>query len=153
MAAPIVSWYNQANDAAVTELAFGTIDAGTISASTTLLIWNNRAGVTPLSDMTNCSITTKDDVGGNLGELVEDKWVEVRVDSMSEAVFTAIGGTTTKQIKASGEDTGTISGAINDGVKGNSTPNFAEVTFQANVPVIATAGNTNFLVRVAYQYV
>ncbi|MGD7663665.1 hypothetical protein [Brevibacillus laterosporus] len=51
---------------------------------------------------------------------------------MSEVNFTAIGGNqSTKKIKASGQEDGTIAGAVNDGTKENSKANFAKFILQA----------------------
>jgi len=153
MPAPIISWYNVDNTSQVTQWQLGTIDAGTVSPDTTFLIWNNRGGSTAVSDATNCTITTKDIAGGNTGDLVVGKWIEVRVDTMGEANFTPIGGTSTKAVKAGGSaPAGTISGEINDGTKVNALNNYAQVTLHANVDPLAVAGNIDFLVRLSYQY-
>jgi len=155
MPAPEVLWYNANNTAQVTEWNIGTVDAGTVSAPTTFLIWNNRGGSSPLSDMTNCTITTKDNAGGNTGELVVDKWIKVRVDSLGETEFNdGIGGLITKVIGAEGTP-GIISGAANDGNMNTAATkaNFAKVTLVADVPAMATAGNVSFLTRIAYQYI
>lgn len=106
---------------------------------------------TPVSDMINCTITTKDQNGGDTGELVTGRWVEVRVDSMGENTFTPIGGGTTKTIQAEGTGAGIISGASNNGAV-TALANFAKVTLHVNVPTTATAGNVDFLTRVAYQF-
>jgi len=154
MAAPIVSWYDVSNTEQKTDWQIGIVDAGSVSPDTTFLIWNNRGGSEAVSDMTNCTITTKDILGGNTGEIVLNKWIEVRVDSMDETDFTPIGGTTTKAIQAkglSGGDAGKIKGSANDGSLG-AEQNYAKVTLHANVPATATAGNFTFLTRVAYQY-
>lgn len=163
MAAPQVNWRKQDNSAAVPSWNIGTIDAGTPSSDFGVLIWNNFAGTTDLSTMTNCTITTKDSAGGNTGELVTNKWIEATVVSASETGRTAIGGNTTHPIQAGGNTTnasGTSSpnvneilGVKNDGNKENAKGNFAEVVLRANVPGNATAGNVAFLTRVAYQYV
>lgn len=163
MAAPQVNWRKQDNTAAVASWNIGTIDAGTPSSDFTVLIWNNFAGSSDLSTMTNCTVTTKDSQGGNTGELVLNKWVEVMVVSAGEVSRTPVGGTTTHPIQAGGNTAnadGTFSpnaneilGVKNDGNKANAKGNFAEVTLRANVPGNATAGNVAFLTRVAYQYV
>ncbi|NGQ95329.1 hypothetical protein G3578_09195 [Brevibacillus sp. SYP-B805] len=163
MPAPAVSWYKTDNVTALPKWEIGTIDAGSTSPALGVLIWNNRGGTSDLSTMTNCTITTKDSAGGDTGELVTNTWIEVRVDSMGETGFTKIGGSVTKAIQAGGNTvnaTGTYSpntkeilGVANDGSIANSKGNFAQVTLQANVPATATAGNVNFLTRVAYQYV
>lgn len=152
--APIVTFYNASNTTQQTEYAVGVVDAGTVSADTAFLIWNNRGGTADVADMTNCTITTKDSLGGNTGEPVINKWMEVRVDSLSETTFTAIGGTTTKLIQAGGlsaGDAGKIKGTINDGSVG-ATSNYSRVTLHVNAPATATAGNFSILTRVSYQY-
>ncbi|MNC53149.1 hypothetical protein D3C75_1025370 [compost metagenome] len=104
--------------------------------------------------MANCTISTKDSLGGNTGEVVLNKWIEARVDTLSETLFTPVGGTVTKIIQAGGltaGDAGKIKGGTNDGST-SATSNFAKVTLHANVPTTATAGNFAFLTRVAYQY-
>lgn len=153
MAAPVISWYKADNTAQVTSWDIGTVDAGSVSNDSIFLIWNNRGGASLVSDMTNCAITTKDNAGGNNGEIITNKWIEVKVDSMGESSFSPIGGTTTKTVQAAGAAAGVISGAINDGSVANAALNFAKVTLHANVPSIATAGNVSFLTRIAYQYV
>lgn len=154
MPAPIVSWYTRDNTSQVTQWDIGTVDAGSISSTFGVLIWNNRGNGTAVSDMTNCTITTKDSAGGNTGELVTDTWIEVRVDSLGETDFAAIGGTVVKDIRAknAGVDAKTIEGGANGGDL-TDDKNYAELTLRANVPPTATAGLVNFLTRVSYQYV
>lgn len=155
MPAPIVSWYSEDNTSQVTQWDIGTVDAGSTSPSKTVLIWNNRGQATPVSDMTACTITTKDSAGGNTGELVTNTWIQVRVDSLAESSFTSIGGTVTKDIRATDPTVGAgvISGAVNGGDHNTDTKNFSQVTLRAYVPPTATAGLVNFLTRVSYQYV
>lgn len=167
MPAPQVSWWNPSNDTAIPKWEIGVIDAGSKSPEFGVLIWNNRwdgvATQTDLSTMTNCTITTKDETGGDTGEIITNTWIEVRVDSMGEAAFTKIGGTVKKTIQAGGTTTNVdgsfapngkeIMGVKNDGTVGNSGANFCQVALRANVPATATAGNVNFLTRVAYQYI
>lgn len=154
MSAPIVSWYTSDNTSQVTQWDIGTVDAGSTSHAFTVLIWNNRGGSTAVSDMTNCTITTKDNAGGNTGELVTNTWIEVKVDSLSESTFTAIGGTVVKDIRAELATAAakTIQGGVNTGVL-TDTGNYCKLTLRANVPATATAGLVNFLTRVSYQYV
>lgn len=153
MATPIISWYKSDNTQQATSYDVGIVDAGSVSTDTTYLIWNNRAQQTDVSDMTSCTITTKDTTGGNSGEIITNTWIRVRVDSMNEQSFTPIGGSTTKVIGAAGAANGVIKGSSNDGDANNSALNFAKVTLHANVPQIATAGNFDFITRVSYQYV
>ena len=155
MSAPNLSWFDGENEAPVTSWELGIVDAGSVSPDYNFLLWNNRNGSEEVSDMVNCSITIKNDSGGNTGALVEDRWIEVRVDSMGESTFTPIGGEIDKEIEAGGPNTEgnqTISGTINDGSL-NAEDNFCELTMHANVDGLASAGSVDFLVRVSYQYV
>lgn len=153
MPAPIVSWWKRPNPLTqVVAWNIGVVDAGTVSPDFEVLIFNNKGGAEVVSDMQNCTVTTKDNLGGNTGELVINKWIEVKVVSMAEATFTAIGGNTTRPIRALGMGAGLISGAINGGTDA-ATTNFAELLLHANVPSNASAGTVNFRTRVAYQFV
>lgn len=156
MPAPVVSWYSADNQNPISNWSIGVIDAGSVSPDTTFLIWNNRGGTADVSDMTNCTITTKDLGGNNNGDLITETWIEVRVDSMNETSFSPIGGTVTRLIRAGGAappDNGVIKGTANNGIAATAENSFAKVTLHANVPADATAGNASFLTRVAYQYV
>jgi hypothetical protein len=156
MPAPIVSWYNTDNTVQVTQWDIGTVDAGSVSEPAFgVLIWNNRGGEADVSDMTSTTITTKDSSGGNSGELVENVWIEAKVNSLAEATFSPMGGLTTRALKADDSNvaSGVIKGTANDGTKENARGNFSDVSLRANVPPTATAGLVNFLTRVSYQYV
>jgi len=194
MAQPLVSWWQRDNSAQWTSWDIGVVDAGTVSNDFGFLIWNNRRqagstnpetsqeyGATPVADMEDATITTKDELGNNTGALVEGQWIEVKVDSISEATFVPIGYDTTagESVKHTVKTTGTtidpvngsivstpgdtnhtstlgttcILGVANDGIKANSAGNFVELTLHARVPGIATAGLINFYTRVSYKYV
>lgn len=158
MSAPQIIWYEPTNTTQETSWGLGVVDAGTSdenATTKTFLIWNNRGGVTALSDMTNCTITTKDSAGGNTGELITNKWIQTKILSMAETVGTPIGGTTTKAIRAGGtvSTAGLIKGQINNGLlTGTGADCFAKVSVWAVIPNTATAGNVDFLLRVAYQF-
>lgn len=152
MASPLVSWFDATNTTQKTEWQIGVVDAGSVSDDTMFLIWNNRGQKTDVSDMRNCTITTKDILGSNTGEVVLNKWIEVRNDSMNESSFTPVGGTTTKEVKAGGNaGAGIIKGTANDGSLG-AVENYVKLTLHANVPATATAGTFTFLTRIAYQF-
>lgn len=149
-----LSWWKQDNLSQWANWNVGTVDAGSTSQNDVFLIWNNRGGSSNISDAQSCTLTTKDVAGGDTGELVVDKWIWARVDTMGESTFSQIGGTTTKSIKAGGTaPAGTISGVANDGTMANSANNFAIVTLQARPTVTATAGNVGFLLRAQYTFV
>ncbi|MFW5895218.1 MAG: hypothetical protein ACOCT9_00590 [archaeon] len=153
MPAPVVSWYNADNDTQETAWDIGVVDAGSVSDDKTFLIWNNRDGSEDVSDMEECTITTKDAEGGDVGDLIEETWIEAQCDSAGEDSFTPIGGTDTHPIEAGGGDAGKqeILGGTNDGSLDDGD-NYAEVTVHANVPSDANAGTIEFLLRVSYQY-
>lgn len=154
MAAPVISWYKTDNTTQVVTWDLGVVDAGTVSTDTTFLIWNNRSGSSSVSDMTNTTITTKDNSGGNTGELVTDKWIEAKL--LGSPTYTPVGGTTTTPINGGNSaPAGTIKGSINDGNVATAATQtcFATVILHANVPSNATAGNIDFLTRVSYQYI
>ncbi|MFF2090189.1 hypothetical protein [Paenibacillus sp. NPDC058174] len=153
MANPQISWMNETNTDSIKNWDIGTVDAGSQSSSKTFLIWNNRGGSTAVKNAETCTITTKDIAGGDTGDLVTEKWIKVRVDTMSEIGFTGVGGTATRAVKAGGSaPAGVISGAINDGVMENSPSNFAKVTAYAIPSVTATAGKLDFLLRLSYTF-
>jgi len=152
MAAPQVEFTNDNGTSQVTSWDAGTVDAGTVGQATTFLIWNNRGKNTAVDDMQNCVITTQDQNGGITGDLVTDRWVEVRVDSMGETVFTPVGGNSAKTIQAEGAGAGIISGASNNGTVDGAKANYARVTLRVNVPTTASAGVVDFLTRVRYSF-
>ncbi|MFB7817764.1 hypothetical protein ACFC0X_26790 [Paenibacillus chitinolyticus] len=148
----VVQWFNATNTSQENSWDIGPVDAGAASPDKTFYIWNNRGGGAAVSDMLNCTITTKDSAGGNTGELVLNKWIEVKCESMNETTFSQIGGANTRTIQAGGgAGAGIIKGTANDGTVANAVPNYAKITMHANVPSNATAGNYAFLTRVTYQ--
>jgi len=153
MASPVISWWKQGNTEQWTLWDLKTVDAGTSSESAIFLIWNNRGGSTDVADAEGCMITTKDITGGNNGDIITEKWVQVKCDTMNEQTFSPIGGDTARPIKAGGTaPAGVIKGTANDGTVANSASNFAQVTAFAMPSVTATAGTVDFLLRVFYTY-
>ncbi len=155
--AVLISWYKQNNDDPWEHWNVNDgepVDAGTTSRNSVFLIWNNRGDKEKdATDAETCTLTTKDMAGGGSGELVTQKWIWARVDTMggSGSVFSEIGDTVTVPVKAGGDaPAGTIKGTKNDGTKENSARNFAQVTLHAKPLITATAGNVNFLLRLQY---
>lgn len=177
MSLPIVSWRNADNSEQVYNWEIGTVDAGNISKDFIVLIWNNHPSgqdeYGDVADMQNVSITTKDANTGNTGDLVVDKWIEVKNVSLNDSEFTPIGGEGVYPIRTTGTTTfegddstpgvpphaidpeyGSVDilGVKNDGTINNSAGNFIQVVLRANVPTTAGAGLVNFLTRVTYSY-
>lgn len=132
---PQVTWIHGVNakDNEVTGIFnFGVVKADEESGVEKFYLWNNYGGTQNAPKMEDVTITTRDLDGGdgsNPGKIVEavrDNWMRVRVDSLGEGGFTAIGkggvGTTnpqgthkvgtngeTKHVKADGAVTWTAS--------------------------------------------
>lgn len=99
--APVVGWFEDSlalEDEVVETINYGTVEAGTDSVEKKFFIINNRNGETDVPKMEGVTFTTRDRQGG-LGnvpgqevEAVKDNWFMIRVDSLSEDSFTAVGG-------------------------------------------------------------
>lgn len=150
MTAPIVSWYEANNEDIIKKWVVGTVDAGQTSAEKVVLIWNNRGGTENVSDMQECKITTTDNQGDVL-DLVTEKWIECRVDSIAGDDFTPIGGEDKKEIRAKDQEAGIIKGTANSALL-EDTDNYAKTTLRAKPILNAPAGKRNFKVRVSYYY-
>lgn len=184
MTAPVVSWRTRDNSQQLLKWELGVVDAGTTSRDFGFLIWNNYRdgtgnGETDVANMEDCTITVKDEFGGDTGDLVTGQWIEVRVDnSTGDGNFHKIGfdvvsglpvthpiqtnGSTvyngvisTPNVPPHTSANGTVSilGVANDGTKENSAGNYVEITLRANVPSNASSGLIKFLTRVSYKYV
>ena len=162
MSQPIVSFYNGAvmevdsvsynpNEREITSWPVGEVNAGTESAPLQILVWNNRGGSEDVSDMKDCSVTVLDQGFTDVSPLVTGKWMQVKVNSMGETDFTAIGSPTAKDIKAKGRPDFEISGAANSGDLAD-TGNFADITAKIAVPLNAPNGTQAFRLRVQYFY-
>jgi hypothetical protein len=179
VAQPLVSWYKETNldTDQITRWDIGVVDASQTSPDFTFLIWNNRKGSVDVPDMQNAAIMTKDEFGGNTGELVEGQWIEVKVDQI-DSTFNKIGWdvnlnapvsrpvkttrsttfnfvTSTPNVPPHTTTNGEISilGVANDGDLVNAAGNYVKVTLHCRVPGNASSGLINFRTRVVYQYV
>lgn len=166
MAQPIVTFRDSMNPAIeITSWPIGVVDAGVVSAELAVDVWNNYAGATDVSNMQNTKITLKDSTGGDNLDMVRQKWAQVKNLSKAESAFTAIGGTDgvsygsgmVGKEHAIGAETaaaGEIGGYANDGSKSTADTkrNFCSLVLRALPPLNATAGVSNFLVKIAYQY-
>lgn len=148
--APIVSWFEADNETPISKWDIGVVDAGTTSPEKTILIWNNRGGTEDVSDMQECRITTTDNQGDVL-DLVKQKWIECRVDSIEGDTFTPIGGEEGKEIGAKGQALGIIKGTANSALLEDEA-NYAKVTLRAKPPLNSPAGPREFKIRVSYYY-
>ena len=129
MAGPNIAIYNADNSNLVSIWNVGTVKAQTPSAVFTVNIWNNKG---------NTANT----------EVPKNKWVEINVPSVdgNNSTWTAIGGSTIKNIKAAGQTDFSISGAINNG-NITDTSNFCTCSFRINAPINSTPGTKDFNIR------
>ena len=95
-------------------------------------------------------MTTTDGSGDKM-DVIVGKWVSCRVDSITGDGFTAIGGETSKMIKAEGQNDGIIKGTANS-ASDTDKANYAKVTLKATPPLNASAGKRSFKTRVSYYY-
>ena len=162
MSQPVVSFYNGAemtvgatthspNEYEISSWPIGEVNASSESDPLRILVWNNRGGATPVSDMKDCSVTVLDQDFTVTSPLVTGKWMQVQVNSMGETEFTAIGSPTAKDIKAEGKPDFEIGGEANSGAL-TDTGNFADITAKVAVPLNAPNGTQAFRLRVQYFY-
>lgn len=182
MNAPIIAWTNKdliiLGDAAHPEVpnviqfndgVFNNpILAGTPSVETTFYITNNfKKGVAATEDcfdMKNCSLTVKNQEDGSMnGQLIQEKWVNLKCDSKGESVFTPVGahlnGATWEEDALAigcGDATigvNNISGLINDGDEtGTGKNNVVKLTAKCLPSLNASAGKHAFNFRLVYTY-
>ena len=172
MTQPVVSWCDSTNSLISSTLNFNVVDAGTDSSVVKLYIWNNKGGSAAVSNMTSCTITTKDQSGNDTGYVVTQQWSKVSCISAGEAAVpaNAIGGTqganlgtgftgAEHAIAGYNQATGIIAGAINDGTltgvagtDGKTLGAYAEVNVVVHPPLNTVAGQQSFAFRVNYQY-
>ena len=159
MAAPIVKFYDASGTNEITSWPLGEVDAGSDTAHLTFTVWNNKGGASDVSHMKNVRITTVNDQGGETGDVIQGKWVHVKVNGTGGESGTGVGGNSTSnqaQVWGEGVDYTTegyiIKGTANDGVKAHSTSNYATIEAWVSVPANANEGEKPFIVRVPYSY-
>ena len=160
MAAPSITVVNASTNATQTNWSVGVVKANNDSSTLQILIWNNRGGSTTLADLRDASITSLDTDGGAASDPVANKWLKVNAPNMTEvaSAWTAVGGTTTKMIRADGlssSDGNVIKGTANDGNASTaaSKANYATINLKVSVPISATPNTYNFKTRINGYYV
>lgn len=151
MSAPIISFTDSAS-AYVTQFSFGIVGAGTVSnPPLSGIVWNNFQGITSVSDAISATMTALTLSGLITGDtisdgqqIVTDLMTEIKVDSLSETVFTPIGGQVSHVIGSAAGGPGVLLGSVNgDG---------AAFELVLNVPSNATPTTANWLLRINYIY-
>lgn len=97
---PKISWYEETQETSkeiTTVVDYGTVEADFPSNEKVFYIWNNRNSNESVSKMEEVTFVTKDrnggtgDTVGSIVQAVKDNWLQVRVDTLSESSFTAVG--------------------------------------------------------------
>lgn len=142
MVAPLIEFWNSTDTAKYASLPYGNADTGADSSVITLDIWNDKGDVLHSADATTCTITTVTTSGALTGlDVVTGKWYNVECTSYGDAVYTAVGGATTKAIGPSA--------ALETLAKNTKAVCLTKYT----VPVGATTGLRTLKIRVAYSYI
>lgn len=176
---PIISWTNsdlvvlgstpevpatvQFNNGAYGSSVLADTDSAEIQLAITNNFVNGTAATDACFDMKKCSVTTKDTTGGMNEQVVQEKWIRLKSDSLGESDFTEIGahldgGTWVEDSHNIGCGDATvgannISGAANDGTEaGTGKTNIARFTLKAHPSTTATPTTHNFKLRVVYTY-
>lgn len=147
----MVAWYDKTNTTQELLWDAGQVDAGAPGGEVSFLLWNNRGGASPVSDMEQVRLTARDSGGDIAGDLVLGLWTEVRVDQQGEEQFTPVGGSTYQQL-SNGITPGVIRGAANDGVLPAAAANTCLLTLRLNPAAGASPGSRAWLVGAFYQY-
>lgn len=149
---PQISIYDASNTNLVNTWEVGTLKAQKPSEVLTVKIWNNKGGITAVSDLKECYLMVLDALGDTANDdVAKEKWVQVNVPAIdgNSNVWTPIGGTEGKDIKANAVEIieNTISGKANDGIEANSPENVATVNLRVVAPPNSTPGDKNFKCR------
>lgn len=180
MTQPIITWMDAIHKNEIqAPFQYGVIDADTKSDVFIFNVWNNKNGVTDVSKMEDCTITTRDmsggtgDTGDNDVEVVKNNWFHVQVDSLGETDLdeesSRIGKDFSKPIGTTGKTTkdhsGTayatpiatgvkeILGVSNNGDPQDAAGNYVTLSIQCEVPLNARSGKQEFKKRISYRYV
>lgn len=164
MATPIFQVYESGGTTVATSHSFGQVKAGNDSAEYTVEVWNNKGGSSVVADVIEATVTTTDASGGNTGDVVTGKYMNLNVNgetSGNKLTWTAIGGTAKAPIRAAGYTSADDSGG---GGKFDGTvpagPNAAAATkncgimkFKIVLPNNATSGKKTGKIRFEGYYV
>ena len=155
---PQISLYNSTNSELLTNWNIGVLKAQTPSEVLECNIWNNKGGNETVSDLKEAYLMVLDPNGDTADQdIPREKWIQINEPSVDGAndVWTPIGGTTGKDIRANGvtESEGNIiSGISNDGNPANSSKNVCTVYLRAVAPPNSVPGVKGFRVRINGYY-
>lgn len=164
MATPIFQVYESGGTTVATSHSFGQVKAGNESAEYTVEVWNNKGGSSVVADVIEATVTTTDASGGNTGDVVTGKYMNLNVNGESSGgnpTWTAIGGTTKAPIRAAGytsaDDSGgggKFDGTVPAGsTAAAATKNCGIMKFKIVLPSNATSGKKTGKIRFEGYYV
>ena len=164
MATPIFQVYESGGTTVATSHSFGQVKAGNESAEYTVEVWNNKGGSSVVADVIEATVTTTDASGGNTGDVVTGKYMNLNVNgeaSGGNPTWTAIGGTTKAPIRAAGytsaDDSGgggKFDGTVPAGTTAaTATKNCGIMKFKIVLPSNATSGKKTGKIRFEGYYV
>ena len=149
---PQIALYNATNTDLLSTWDIGTLRAQVPSEILTVNIWNNKGGAVSVSDLKEAFLMVLDSTGDTANDdVAKDRWIQVNEPSVDgdTSVWTPIGGTVGKNIKANGGVSDySISGRANDGVAANSPQNVCTLNLRAVAPPNSDAGDKYFKVRI-----
>ena len=164
MSTPVFQVYESGGSTVATSHSFGQVKAGNESAEYEVEVWNNKGGSTAVSDVIEATVTTTDASGGNTGDVVTGKYMNLNVNGENSGgtlTWTAIGGTTKAPIRAaaytSADDSGgggKFDGTVPAGsTAAAATNNCGIMKFKIVLPNNATSGKKTGKIRFEGYYV
>ena len=164
MSTPVFQVYESGGSTVATSHSFGQVKAGNESAEYEVEVWNNKGGSTAVSDVIEATVTTTDASGGNTGDVVTGKYMNLNVNGENSGgtlTWTAIGGTTKAPIRAaaytSADDSGgggKFDGTVPTGtVEADATNNCGIMKFKIVLPNNSTSGKKTGKIRFEGYYV
>ena len=149
---PQMAIYNKTNTSLLTSWNLNVVKSQTPSDILTVNVWNNRGGAQLVSDLKNPYVAVVDYNGETaVDEVAKNKWVQVNVPSIDgdDTIYTPIGGSVTKTLKANGgTDDYYISGEANNGNAVDSPSNVCTINFIVIPPPNSIPGEKLFKIRI-----
>ncbi len=89
MASPLLSLRN-VDGSEITSIDFGTVNAGEVSGTVEIRVWNDYGGANGSDEAQNVGIKVLDANGQEQGDLVEEAWLEYRVGKNDDTAYPAL---------------------------------------------------------------
>lgn len=153
---PLIGIYNADNTAVQSTWDVGIVRAQQPSDELIINVWNNRGGISDVSDLREPILSVLDVNGLTANDPVaRDKWVQVNVESVDgdTTTWTPIGGTTTKMLKANdGVTDNIIKGTINNADPIMYPQNVCTTKLRIEAPLNSDPGDFSFKIRLTAYF-